>query len=686
MTSRLRTTLAVCFLAGCYVLGWLLILGYLAASYVIVRLMFSPDVRLLHPFLVVGVVACVPAAFALIRVLLMPSSPSGHERAEAVPLTNASHPQLWATVTDLADALGTRPPDEICLAMEANAAFAEEPGEGRRPTTSARMYMYAEPASPPTTTRLYIGLPLVGVLRTDEFRAVLCHELAHGARRHGRFSARVHRGAAALHGARQSIAAYGSASPTHLMYTSVYSAALGIFASLTDNLLHSVMRRQELEADAAAAAVVGREALSDALTATELLPVAWEDFRRRFLDPAGNAGSRPDDAARAFGLMMGDADYRRALERWRRARPTPWVPPHRATHPSLRQRLAALRRCPDAEAPRDASPARELFGAVLPHATTGACPWREWVDQAAEIEVAAALEDLEKVVRRVLGITQPSATIRLEHVMDLIESGRGGLLKLSLQDADWGERQWGDSGTDRLSVALDFLLGQALVRAGRARWRVTWAGPARLVTLDDTAAEACALAQHAVSEPKAVARLRRHLPHCGIDSERSLDELASPPGPSPEAPDDASIARVARSLAPNHRVGYGALALAGFVIVAAFSWQYLTAGYQPSHTPPAADRTWSPSNPLGPDSLDDDPYLPDPLPYNPPTLPDFPTRIPALDLGSAVVPCEMVIVEPGDTLSALALRHGTTMEDLTEDNALSGTDIHAGQELRICGT
>jgi hypothetical protein len=42
MTSRLRTTLAVCFLAGCYVLGWLLILGYLAASYVIVRLMFSP--------------------------------------------------------------------------------------------------------------------------------------------------------------------------------------------------------------------------------------------------------------------------------------------------------------------------------------------------------------------------------------------------------------------------------------------------------------------------------------------------------------------------------------------------------------------------------------------------------------------------------------------------------------------
>jgi membrane-bound lytic murein transglycosylase D len=40
-------------------------------------------------------------------------------------------------------------------------------------------------------------------------------------------------------------------------------------------------------------------------------------------------------------------------------------------------------------------------------------------------------------------------------------------------------------------------------------------------------------------------------------------------------------------------------------------------------------------------------------------------------------------VQPGDTLSAIAATHGTTVRQLQEWNGLSGTRISAGAVLRI---
>lgn len=50
--------------------------------------------------------------------------------------------------------------------------------------------------------------------------------------------------------------------------------------------------------------------------------------------------------------------------------------------------------------------------------------------------------------------------------------------------------------------------------------------------------------------------------------------------------------------------------------------------------------------------------------------------------GSAAAPT-LIRIKPGDTLSELALRHGTTVAALRELNNLPGTMIYAGRTLRI---
>ncbi|MBV8540196.1 MAG: M48 family metalloprotease [Pseudonocardiales bacterium] len=85
-------------------------------------------------------------------------------------------------VTELALEMQTQAPTQLWLTSQANASVYG----------SRRLLR-----SPRRSWHLSTGVPLLVGLTTEQLRAVLCHELAHYARRHAFFSAMAYRGSTA---------------------------------------------------------------------------------------------------------------------------------------------------------------------------------------------------------------------------------------------------------------------------------------------------------------------------------------------------------------------------------------------------------------------------------------------------------------------------------------------------------
>ncbi|GAA1909243.1 hypothetical protein GCM10009716_18990 [Streptomyces sodiiphilus] len=701
----LRSLLALVLVTGFHLVSWLLVLGYATVSLLVIALYLDGGVRVPSPVPLFFVAFGAPAALAIVRGLL---AGSGRPLPEpgSVPVGREQAPELWETVTALAGRVGTPAPTEIRLTMEANAAVSEDVRAGLR---VARR-------------RLYIGVPLLAALRADEMRAVLCHELGHYSRRHTRFGATVYRGSVTLHRVVDGIAEAGSGNALVAMYSGVQRFTLRTYARLYDVVSLAVRRRQELEADATAAAVAGREATASALTTAQLTGLAWEDFRVRFLVPMAESGRLPDDPLRAFGAMVTDPEYGKLLDRLERG-----LPGRRASlldsHPPLGRRLAALERRAADGAPvrRDSAPASVLMGPAqrLPESVhrrlsgwTAAgpapagrerVPWSDWLDDAAALQVERAVEELGGTAAA-LGGSAPT----LDGVLGLLEDGRGRELSSALRTTGWGEPQWGDLGARRTRVAVRMLVGQGLVAAGRAGWKVSWTGPCGLVTFDEDSAEAVRLAVAAVEDPSVVPDLRFRLALCGVRLDlptAGTDRPARAPG-APERSGTRPGGKEHGGKEPRHPVQAGWIAVL-LLIGAVFLWSYYGTDDRPE--PPVAGRQVLPApggeaaeggtegaaeRPAPPERLPAD-VLPEVspveecgpgrLPLGGDCVPLAGIRLPGAGDQPAVPPGYSVTVESGDTLFGLACRHLTTVEELIEVNGLESTELRVGQKLTVPG-
>ncbi|WP_240137983.1 M48 family metalloprotease [Streptomyces sp. MUM 178J] len=594
LSRLLHTAVALALVAGFYVLAVVLVGGYGFFGVVMARIVFAPEddgslpVALLQVGFAAAAVAVIPQIFA--------RAGSTGPRPRTVAVDGAAAPGLWDEVVELAERTGVAVPTEIRLTAEANAAVVEDMRTGSRGIRERR---------------LYLGLPLLAGLKADELRAVLCHELGHCAQGHTRFAARVYQGAVGLDAACRTFARPEVGNPITTAYTGFQHLTLRLYAWLYNVLSFAVRRRQELDADAAAASAVGPEAAAAALTSAAALGRAWDDFRIRLLDSMAVAGRMPDDPLRAFAAMLDDPEYRA----WTAARPGPGpVPPRHPfdSHPPLERRLEALRAQPSAVTERDLRPAYLLIGpdgtlpetalaVLLPTRPSGrrrqTCPWADWPNEAAEVRAVRAVEELHRAVG-LIAMARPTTGGMLE----LLTGGRGPELVDALRDAGWGEgwrERWSggrgagaesvedsegiediedcydggkwvgepwwrtapehraaagprarearraaqrEADARRAALAVEVLVAQALVAAGRARWTFRWDGPGRAVAGDEQAAEALELAPGAPADPQRAARLHSCLLLCrvGMDDElRSAGRgsaLRVPPEPPPAEP------------------------------------------------------------------------------------------------------------------------------------------------------
>lgn len=303
---------ALVLFGGVYVVALLAAAAAVAPTVLLVALVTAGEADLLAVWLVpAGLVVAIPVigsiAFGLSGIR-PPADPTG------VEVTRDEAPRLWALVDAMAAELDTAPPRRLLLTAEPNASIGD-----RRDEYGGRI------------RTLHLGMPLVVGLDNAELAAVLGHEFGHG--RHlwtTRFAAR---GARMLTGSVRRLALV----EVHHRWSRVPAAAVrGLFESYVRFFLYRTAERRrdlELDADRAAARVVGAATVARALSRAHVLGEVWRD----------HVGEHGFDRTvfTAFGELLAQdwfAELVTALEE----DPVEEVPGTYSSHPSLGERLATL--------------------------------------------------------------------------------------------------------------------------------------------------------------------------------------------------------------------------------------------------------------------------------------------------------------------------------------------------------
>ena len=359
------------------------------------------------------------------------------EPPQGIELRRGDAPALFAAIDEVRRAMRAPRVHTVLLTDEFNAGVAQHPRLGV--FGWYRVY-------------LTVGLPMLGSMPLDEYRAVLAHEFGHVSRAHGRFGAWVGRVRATWH------ALVNEMERRNHWGRFIFLRFFRWYSPYFDAYTSVLVRANEFEADrmaadvsAASPASLCRGEVAAAFLDRVFWPAVWAgartsdapptDVHDRLLDEVRTAASHPQAAPWLAEAL---------------ARPTD----AEATHPALRDRLAALGAAPvEPLPPVGTSAAEALLGAALPSLAEGISrrwaaavgpAWRDQHDQLAQME--RRLAELEG--RAAAGeLDDGEASERILLTVDL--HGDTAAVPLMRAFLDTGRRD----------AAVDFLMGRALAEA-----------------------------------------------------------------------------------------------------------------------------------------------------------------------------------------------------------------------------
>jgi Zn-dependent protease with chaperone function len=315
-----RAVLAVALMISFYALALIVAVGLLWLAYVDIARSGHPAFRLIA-FCVAG------AGSVLWAILPRPDrfEPPGPR------ITAAEQPDLFRVIHQIARATSQPMPQDVYLANDVNAFVAQR--GGTLGFGSARV--------------MGLGLPLMQALTIDEFKGVLAHEFGHYHAGDVALGPWIHKTRIAM------IRTIAQLSGNVLRFIFIGYAALFFRAT------YAVSRRQEFIADEVAAGVVGSAAMISGLRKVTATAFAYQSYWYSELVPIMQAGYRPP-LTTGFGrfttrpelssLMDGIVQQEHA-----QGKTSPYD-----THPSTRDRVAALERLPSPPAV-DGRPAASLL-------------------------------------------------------------------------------------------------------------------------------------------------------------------------------------------------------------------------------------------------------------------------------------------------------------------------------------
>jgi len=439
----------------------------------------------------------VPVGWILLKTLFTVER-STEDDIPGVQVTPESQPALWALVRELAAEAGTRPPDEIHLDPDVNAAVTE-----RTSWLGLRVLR----------RRMIIGVPLIMGLRQDRFRAVLAHELGHYSNKDTRFSALTYRG-------RKSIARVVDGLGREGYFERFVGWLFKQYAKLYFMVSMSVCRAQELAADAVSARLAGTEATTSALREIEALAVTWRFFMTDYAVIGWDAGYLPDRFGEGYRALLADPTRAEQLAEMRR-NPAEDKTSRWDTHPATRDRVATLEAgARVAVHPGGDRPAADLL--------TGA---ETMLDQAlftvfsdeARAKRRTDWQSLVAIGRRHAAVEAAAEILgerTLDMALDLLDAGRHE--ELADPDAEppagAGARARREFAAVSVRERLAIVVHAALTDVGAGRWSLSWSGPAPF-TLDEPLAGLLAPAlDKATAAASDTAPLRALLTAAGVPS------------------------------------------------------------------------------------------------------------------------------------------------------------------------
>ncbi|BCL13830.1 M48 family metallopeptidase [Micromonospora sagamiensis] len=446
MSATYRALASVLMLIGFYVVALLQLAAVVALGWWLLSVSSGIlAAKLIFPLLV---------ALGAVVVALWRAVRATNEPEPGLIVGDREAPLLWATVRELAAAVGTRAPDEIRIVPGVNAAVAED---------SRLLGLVAGRRT------LYVGLPLLQTMRIDQLRSVLAHELGHYSGQHTRLGGVAYRGRLAILG---TVARISGRNPIGWVFKT--------YAKLYLRVDNAASRRQELEADRSSVLLAGPEAAASALRALPALDAAWGFYMRRYVEPGWSADLAPDDLFGGFAAFC--AARQEELATLRAAPPpeqqSPWD-----THPPIGVRIAAMRNAPAGVVAPDPRPAahlvadlagagRQLQQVVVDHGRRQRLPWTEFTAGAVAVTVQRQADRIYRAVGRFTRTPDPS----LWTVLELSRTNRlGEFAEQFFPEATRRE------AAQLFAEPMEILLENATVRAGVARWEHSWTGPARLV-------------------------------------------------------------------------------------------------------------------------------------------------------------------------------------------------------------
>ncbi|MFE9767200.1 M48 family metalloprotease [Streptomyces sp. NPDC005808] len=349
MGATLRALRALVWLVGFHLLGIVVLAALAGVDYVLY--LHAPSSVAVKSY-VVSVLLSIP----LVRGLFMVRTPRNEDIA-GIPVTAADEPELWRTVSELADHVATRTPSVVVLTADVNAAVSE------------RAHFLGLLAGP---RRLYLGVPLMQGLTEDQLRAVLAHELGHYSNSETRLAAITVRGRAQVlrtieqfeeragstaererarqekrntkaeaRGKAAREIDTGHAGLTYRAMARVYTAYAKLYfrATLADS------RRQEYAADAVAAKIAGRDATVSALREVPALDAAFGFYMHSYATLGSSAGLLPP-RGEVFGGFHAMLNARQLELVGLRSAPPAAPPSPYDSHPPISDRIRRVEALP----------------------------------------------------------------------------------------------------------------------------------------------------------------------------------------------------------------------------------------------------------------------------------------------------------------------------------------------------
>ncbi|MEO8285542.1 MAG: M48 family metalloprotease [Chloroflexota bacterium] len=215
-----------------------------------------------------------------------------------------------------------------------------------------------------------IGLPLLQTLTVSQLRAVLAHEFGHYYSGDTKLGPLIHRTNSAIGRSLRSLARHNS----------ILQLPFQWYGKLFLRITHAISRRQEFVADELAARTVGARAMITGLQAVHCGAMAFDAYWGGEVVPVLNSGNRPP-LAEGFSHFVGTEHVSQAVKRSLEASLKQVKSDLYDTHPSLPERIAALKQFPLDDLPAADPQAVELVDGL----------------PALEREMLVALTDREKV-------------------------------------------------------------------------------------------------------------------------------------------------------------------------------------------------------------------------------------------------------------------------------------------------